>query len=72
MVIEVKITRGGGDSIETSLKQISEAWLENEGLPHWTYVAMIVTENINPVIDSDACLEFIIEGTYQTFENLLQ
>ena len=70
MVIEVKNTLGPGDSIETSVRQLSEAkqdleaWFGTEGLSHWTYVPVIYTNKIDPIIDSDECNKFIIEGMY--------
>ena len=68
IVIEVKRTLGAGDSIEKSIEQLSEAkedleaWFGTEGLEHWTYIPMIYTEKIEPVIDCDRCNQHVMEG----------
>ena len=68
LVIEVKQTLGAGESIEKSIKQLSEAkedleaWFGTEGLEDWTYVPMIYTEKIEPDIDCDRCNQHVIEG----------
>ena len=68
LVIEVKQTLGAGESIEKSIKQLTEAkedleaWFGTEGLEDWTYVPMIYTEKIEPDIDCDRCNQHVIEG----------
>jgi hypothetical protein len=68
LVIEVKQTLGAGESIEKSIKQLSEAkedleaWFGTEGLEDWTYVPMIYTEKIEPAIDCYRCNQHVIEG----------
>ena len=68
IVIEVKRTLGAGDSIEKSIDQLSEAkedleaWFGTEGLEHWTYIPMIYTEEIEPIINCNRCNQHIMEG----------
>ena len=68
LVIEVKQTLGAGESIQKSIKQLTEAkedleaWFGTEGLEDWTYVPMIYTEKIEPDIDCDRCNQHVIEG----------
>ena len=68
IVVEVKRTLGAGDSIDKSIQQLTEAkkdleaWFGTEGLEHWTYIPVIYTEEIEPVIDCDSCNQHVMEG----------
>ena len=63
IVIEVKRNLGAGNSVEKSIRQLSEAkedlesWFGTEGLHNWTYIPMVYTEK-NDIGYND----FIIEG----------
>ena len=68
IVVEVKQTLGAGESIEKSIKQLSEAkedleaWFGTEGLEDWTYIPMIYTEKVEPDIDCYRCNRHVMEG----------